>query len=62
MKNNFWDKTANTYDKNTDKVFREANQRILKETAKYCEENTRLLDMGCGTGTLTLYFRNRLPW
>ncbi len=54
MSTNFWDKQAKKYDKSTNKVFGEANKRIVRNTKKYCDLNMQMLDIGCGTGLLTL--------
>lgn len=50
--NNFWDKLAKSYTKNTEKAFGEANNRVINETKKYCAKSMNVLDIGCGTGLI----------
>lgn len=51
---NFWDKVAEGYDKSSEKSFKEANEKTINYTKKYCKRSDELLDIGCGTGMLTV--------
>jgi len=54
MGKNFWDKVAGNYDKNTEEVYSDANKKIIELTRIYCKEGSRLIDIGCGTGMITM--------
>lgn len=48
----FWDKLSRVYDQET-KRFDELNDRVIKSTKKYLNVSDAVLEIGCGTGTLT---------
>jgi len=54
MNIDFWNKTADSYDKNKEKTYSYENKMTLDTSIKFCNENMNILDMGCGTGLFTL--------
>lgn len=49
----FWDKLSMFYDKET-KRFDWLNAKVLSNTNRYLKGSDKLLDCGCGTGTMTI--------
>lgn len=48
----FWDKRAYSYNESAVKMFGNANRAIVVKTKKYCSPDTKILDIGCGTGLI----------
>lgn len=49
---NTWNKIANKYDKSTNKMFAEANRKVISQAKRYCKKQDIVLDVGCGTGLI----------
>ena len=55
----FWDKIANSYEKKAIKN-KKAYNETLENTKKHLNINDIVLECGCGTGTITLEFADRV--
>lgn len=54
MNVDFWNKKADSYDKNTEKTYSSANKMTIDTSIKFCHKDMSILDIGCGTGSFTL--------
>ncbi len=50
----FWDRMADQYDRNTEKTYRSAYQESIDRTARQLSKSDRVLEIGCGTGIISL--------
>lgn len=48
----YWDKHAENYNDENVKMFGNANRAIAVKTKKFCSPDSRILDIGCGTGLI----------
>lgn len=55
----FWDKSSKDYDK-TEKRFEYIHSKSRKNTKKYLKDSNIILDYGCGTGTTSCEFADRV--
>lgn len=55
----FWDKASKNYDK-TEERFEYIHSKSRENTKKHLKDSYTVLDYGCGTGTTSLAFANRV--
>ena len=55
----FWDKASKNYDK-TEGRFEHIHSKSRENTKKYLKGNDIVLDYGCGTGTTSCEFANKV--
>lgn len=48
----YWDRRAKSYNSATVKLFGNANRAIAVKTKGFCSPDSRILDIGCGTGLI----------
>ena len=49
----YWNQRSKTYLEEIEETFGEANDKIIKQIKKYCNEKDIVLDIGCGPGVIT---------
>ena len=54
MNVDFWNKVAESYDKDTEETYSSENQMTIDTSIKFCHKDMSILDIGCGTGSFTL--------
>ncbi len=52
--NIFWNKIASHYDRETEKIYGDAYKETFEEIKKYLKPGTKVVDIGCGTGTIEI--------
>lgn len=50
----FWDKRSRIYDTQVAGVYKNANKKTVKRTAKFLNKKQKMLEIGCGTGNMTI--------
>ncbi len=54
----FWDALSDKYDKQVEKVFCNAYNKLISYTKNYVKATDIVLDIGCGTGIATVELAN----